>query len=141
MSKFLAGSTYFFSEYPDFKSEDIDEVEIVDTDQFKHLRQISGRGRCLFQVKKQSSTEAYIQSALTSNLGMTVGKFLIPEFCRAISLEISDLPKLQPLIEKLDTRHLYEKIIFESYLENKDFKLTKAQKDLAYKNYKESRGL
>ena len=33
-----------------------------------------------------------------------------------------------------------EKIIYEAYLENKDFVLTQKQRDAAYASYKESRG-
>ena len=71
---------------------------------------------------------------------MVVGKFLIPEFCAEIGLQIEDLPKLLPLVAKLDDNHLYEKIIFESYLKNGAFNLTKEQRLAAYKKYKESRG-
>jgi hypothetical protein len=34
MSKILMGSNYFFSQYPDFHSKDIDVIELVDTDRF-----------------------------------------------------------------------------------------------------------
>jgi hypothetical protein len=135
------GSTYFFSCYDDFKSHDIDEVEIIETADFKYMRHLSGQGKCLFQLKRKETAEEYIQDALKNNLGMTVGKFLIPEFCTEIRLTIEDLPKLQPLIDKLDDRHLYEKIIFESYLENGTFVLTEEQRLAAYKEYKESRGI
>ena len=112
MSKYLMGSTYFFSCYNDFESHDIDEIEIVDTDQFQYLRHLCGQGACLFQLKQKESLESYIQDALNSGLGMAVGKFLIPEFCDSIGLKVDDLFKLQPLIDKLDIKHLYEKIIF-----------------------------
>lgn len=140
MSKFLMGSTYFFSEYPDFQSHDIDEIEIIETDNFKYMRHLAGQGKCLFQLKKLNTTEDYINIALKTNLGMAVGKFLIPEFCNEIGFTIEDLPKLKPLVDKLDTGHLYEKIIFESYIKNNSFTLSKEQRNLAYKSYKESRG-
>lgn len=140
MSKFLMGSQYFFSEYPDFQSKDIDELEIVDTGDFKYLRQLSGMGRCLFQLKRQPSTEEYITFALKSSIGMVVGKFLVPEICQAIGFTIEDLPRLQPLIERLDSYHKYEEIIYNSYLENKAFILTPDQRLCAYQSYKESRG-
>ena len=50
--KILVGSRYFFSCYSDFDSKDIDEVEIIETNEFKYMRQISGMGKCLFQLKK-----------------------------------------------------------------------------------------
>lgn len=139
MSRILVGSTYFFSEYEDFMPKDIDEVEIIQTTKFKNLRQITGKGRCLFQLREQASTEDYIQYALQSNLGMEIGKFLVPEFCRAINFSFSDLYRLSSLILKLDPKHEYEKIIFDSYLKNGDFTLTKEQRDEAYSSYKKSR--
>lgn len=134
------GSQYFFSCYNDFDSKDMDEIEIIETNEFKWVRHITGQGRCVFQLKKQNTTDDYINYALRSNLGMVVGKFLIPEFCEEISLTINDLPKLKPLIDKLDERHKYEEIIFDSYIENGSFNLTDEQRERAYKSYKESRG-
>ena len=140
MSKFLMGSRYFFSCYDDFVSKDIDEIEIIETSEFNHIRQLTGQGRCLFQLRKQADKENYINYALRSSLGMVVGKFLIPEFCEAINFTIDDLLKLKPLIEKLDGQHKYEEIIFNSYLENSSFVLTDEQRQRAYESYKESRG-
>ena len=140
MSKFLMGSTYFFSCYNDFESKDLDEIEIIETQDFKYIRHLSGLGKCLFQLKRKANVEDYIQDALKSNLGMVVGKFLIPEFCAEIGFKVTDLPKLQPLVAKLDDKHLYEKVIYESYIKNGAFVLTEEQKLTAYKEYKESRG-
>ncbi len=141
MSKILIGSRYFFSCYADFESKDFDEIELIETDEFKQMRQLTGQGKCLFQMKKHSSKEPYIEFALKSKLGMVVGKFLIPEFCREIGFTVTDLPRLRPLIEKLDDKHKYEQIIFDSYIENGSLTLTDAQRALAYKSYKESRGV
>ena len=140
MNRILIGSNYFFSHYNDFNSKDVDEIEIIETKDFSHVRQITGRGRCLFQLKKQASKDSYIDWALKSNLGMVVGKFLVPEFCNEIGFTIEDLPKLAPLINKLDNKHKYEKIIYDSYIENGAFILTNDQRDRAYKHYKENRG-
>lgn len=140
MSKFLIGSRYFFSCYDDFESKDLDEIELIETDKFKHMRQLTGQGKCLFQLKKLPSKEHYIEIALNSKIGMVIGKFLVPEFCEAIGFEIADLPRLKPLVEKLDDKHKYEQIIFDSYIENSSFTLTDKQRAIAYISYKESRG-
>ena len=139
MSRILMGSRYFFSCYPDFQSKDIDEIEIVETNDFSYMRQITGRGRCLFLMRKQPSKEHYIDYALKSNVGMVVGKFLIPELCAEIGFGIEDLPRLRPLIDKLDYKHAYEKIIYDSYLLNGSFSLTAQQREEAYKSYRQSR--
>ena len=70
---------------------------------------------------------------------MVIGKFLVPEFCNEIGFSIEDLPKLTPLIEKLDKKHKYEEIIFNSYLQNGDFILSEEQREKAYFSYLESR--
>lgn len=141
MSKMLMGSRYFFSCYDDFISHDIDEIEIIETNQFQWFKQLTGQGRCLFQFKKQQSKNDYINYALSSDLGMVVGKFLIPEFCQAIGMTVEDLPMLQPLINRLDEKHKYEEIIFNSYIKNNAFSLTDEQREEAYKSYKLSRGV
>lgn len=138
-NKILIGSSYFFSGYDDFNSKDIDEIEIIDTNEFQQMRQITGQGKCLFFMKRHSSKEEYIDWALKSNLGMVIGKFLVPEFNAAIGLSVEDLKRLSPLLEKLDDKHKYEEIIYNAYLENKAFVLTQEQKDLAYKSYRETR--
>jgi hypothetical protein len=45
-------------------------------------------------MKRHDSTEEYIDWALQSNIGMVVGKFLVPEFCEAIGFTIDDLPRM-----------------------------------------------
>lgn len=134
----LMGSNYFFNKYDDFKSTDIDKIELVDTNEFKEKRIIRGQGKDYFYLKRKPK-EQLIQDALKSNLPMVVGKFLIPEFNKQINFTIEDLPKLQPLIDKLDEKHKYEEIIYNAYMENKSFTLTKEQRDAAYRRYKEAR--
>jgi hypothetical protein len=141
MSKILMGSTYFFSCYPDFKSKDIDEIEIIETNEFKQMRQITGCGKCLFQLKKHETVQEYIDWALECQLGMVVGKFLVPEFNAAIGLSMADLKQLSPLIERLDDKHQYEAIIYNAYIENNSFTLTDEQRLEAYMEYKNSRSI
>lgn len=133
------GSCYFFSCYNDFKSKDIDEIEIIETQDFKYQRQLTGQGRCLFQLNKQPSKEDYINCALQSSLGMVIGKFLVPEFCELIGFTWEDLRQLSPLVDKLDHKHMYEKIIYDSYIENESLTLTQEQRDKAYASYKITR--
>ena len=135
----LMGSNYFFSQYKDFKSTDIDKIDIVNTSDFKDKRIIRGQGKDYIFLKRKPKEEL-IQDALKSSLALVVGKFLIPEFNKQIGFTIEDLPKVQPLIDRLDDKHKYEKIIYEAYLENKEFSLTQKQRDAAYASYKESRG-
>lgn len=139
MKKILIGSQYFFSRYADFKGSDVDEIQLVETNEFKQMRQLTGKGKCLFQMKRHKNKQDYIDWAVKSNLGMVVGKFLVPEFCEEIGLTIDDLPKLEVLIDRLDDKHKYEEIIYNSYLQNGSFSLTDDQRRNAYISYKESR--
>lgn len=134
----LMGSRYFFSEYPDYHSHDIDKIELQDTNDYKYVRIIRGQGKDYFFFKRKPKEEM-IQDALKQELAMVVGKFLVPEFCQEIGFTIEDLPRLQPLIDRLDEKHLYEKIIYEAYLNNGSFTLTQEQRDQAYEEYKRLR--
>ena len=140
-NKILIGSQYFFNCYQDFHSKDVDYLEIIDTFEFTQLRQISSLGKCLFQLKRHLNKEPYIRWALQSKTPMCVGKFLVPEFNAQIGFTIEDLPRMQPLIDKLDDKHKYEEIIYNSYLENGDFILTEQQRLQAYESYKSSRNI
>ena len=51
------------------------------------------------------------------------------------------MKKLQSLIDKLDDKHKYEKIIFDSYIANNKFILTDNQLEESYNKYKETRKL
>ena len=141
MSKFLVGSKYFFSCYEDFEPHDEDWVEIVETQEFKEMRQIKDfkNNRCIFQMKKHSDIQEYIDWALKCQSGMVIGKFLVPEFNAAIGLSVVDLKQLSPLIERLDNKHKYEEIIYNAYIENDCFILTPEQRFAAYQSYKNSR--
>jgi hypothetical protein len=136
--KHLMGSKYFFSKYPGFHSHDTDTIEIIETNEFLEKRVIRGQGQDMFQLRKKPK-EILIRDALRSQLPMVVGKFLIPEFNAEIGFTIEDLPLMQPLIDKIDEKHNYERIIYEAYLENGKFELTKEQRDRAYAEYKKYR--
>lgn len=134
------GSSYFFQKYSDFSSHDTDYIEIVGNADFPKKRSIRGRGLDLIQLAARSM-ESILRDDINENLPMNVGKWLIPEFCRLVGFKFGDLPKLKQMIDALDEKHLYEKTIYESYLENGDFTLTEHQRLKAYNEYRESRGL
>jgi hypothetical protein len=47
------------------------------------------------------------------------------------------LERLRPLAEKLDDKHLYEKVIYDAYIENGCWGLTDEQRAEAYRIYNE----
>ena len=140
MGKILMGSQYFFSCYEDFQGKDVDYVQVITTNEFAQVKQLTGRGKCIFSLKKHEKVDDYIDWALRSQTGMVIGKFLVPEFCEEIGFTIEDLPKLYLLIGRLDDKHKYEEIIYNSYIQNNAFILTDEQRLEAYKSYKKSRG-
>lgn len=135
MNKFLVGSTYFFNKIDGFSSKDIDYLELVDNPtNFKYSYQLTGRGKCYFKWRR-ISPEEFVEITLKYKTPMLVGKFLVPEFNEEIGFTIEHLKMLQPLIDNMDEKHLYEKIIYNSYIENDAFYLTNEQLMMAYKEY------
>ena len=139
MNRILVGSQHFFSCYEDFCPHDRDEIELIETDKFLHSSLKKEGKDCYIQIRKWDTADQYINAASLSRLGLVVGKFLVPEFCEIIGMTIEELPKLQPLIDKLGPLHQYERIIYESYIENNSFTLTDEQRLAAYESYKQSR--
>ena len=137
--KILVGSRYFFKDIEGFNSKDVDYL-ILDYKPkgYKTQYQITGKGQCLFRWRRMSVDE-YISLALETKLPMEVGKFLVKEVAYTIGMKIYDLKKLAPVFDKLDDKHLYEKVIFESYINNNGFYLTEAQRLRAYEEYKKYR--
>ena len=139
MNRFTVGSRAFFSNYEDFTPHDTDILLLEDnpTD-YKYCSQLRIKGNCYFRWKRMSKEE-FIALHDEKASGLLLGKFLVPEFAKEIELTIEDLKRLSNLLEKLDDKHTYEKIIYNSYLENGDFYLTDEQRKKAYDEYKEKR--
>ena len=139
MKTILVGSTYFFKNIEGFKSKDIDRVVLIDNPVgFKNVRQTSGSGSCLFEWRRMSADE-FVEFTLNSKLPMSVGKFLVKEFCDQVGFTIEHLKKLAPQFDKLDDKHKYEKVLFDSILANNSWQLTDEQLQAAYDMYKQYR--
>ena len=139
--RFKVGSTYFFNCYPDFIPSDIDEIEFEENPKlYKNFMQFrkNDRSRCLFKWRKMPIDE-FIEYTLNSRLPMEIGKFLVPEIAEYLGCTIDHLKRLKPVIERIDEKHLYEKIIYDSYIKNNGFYLTNEQLDEAYLEYKRLR--
>ena len=140
-NKFLVGSKYFFKNYPDFKSKDEDWLIIeYSSKDYKTKMHINGKGLCIFKWKLLPPSK-YVELLLEGDLPMEIGKFLVPEVCEFIHFRIQHLKKLYPVIKKLDEKHSYQRIIFDSYIENNKFELTEEQRLKAYEEYKRTRNL
>ena len=139
IKQFQIGSSYFFSSYPDYKSKDNDELCIMDEFPFKeNVMNVKLNHKDIFLFRDMPKS-GYINDLVKSNTPMKIGKFLIPEFCSYIGFTIEDLKSIFHIFDNIDSKHTYEKIIAQSYIENNDFFLTTQQRDLAYDEYKSTR--
>ena len=137
--KFLVGSQYFFTGFEGFHPKDIDILYLEDSPQnYDICRQLTGKGKCIFYWRRLTPDD-FIEHTLHKNLPIAIGKFLVPEFSKEIGFTIDHLKKLLKLAQELDDKHKYEKIIFDFYIQNGDFFLTKDQLDAAYAEYKKYR--
>lgn len=131
----LVGSNVFFKDIKGFTSKDTDILEfVVNPTDFKNVRQFKFPNKCVFQWRKMN-IDKLIDITLSRNFPMEIGKFLVPEFIKEFNLSIDDLKRLEPIITKLDDKHKYEEVIYNSYIENNDFYLTAKQLKNAYEIY------
>ena len=54
-------------------------------------------------------------------------------------ITLEDLKPFEEIFNNMDEKHQYEKIIYDAYVTNNDFTLTKEQRDKAYESYKQTR--
>ena len=131
--RFRVGSSYFFGE-----GHDIDEVEFTEHPKlFKNVMQFrkKDKTRCLFIWRKMDPDE-FVEYTLNSRLPMEVGKFLVPEVADYLGITMEHLKQLRPVVDRLDKKHEYERVIYEAYMKNGGMFLTPEQRDLAYLVYK-----
>lgn len=138
--KITVGSKAFFSSIKEFKpSSGEDELYLLEKGNgYEYIQTIKVFNKYIIKIVRRPK-EDLIKYALNSSPAMVVGKFLVPEFANEIGLTIDDLKRLQPLIESLEKKHQYEKIIFESYIANNNFTLTEEQLQEAYSSYMTTR--
>lgn len=135
-AKFQIGSRVFFGEFPDFDSKDDDTLYVMTGWDVKaNVLNFRKDSRDYFFVK-DAPKEILIKETLDSDIPLRAGKFLVPEFHEYLGLTIEDLKRLSPLFEKIDENHSYEKIIYQSYIENGSFTMTDEQRQKAYEEYK-----
>lgn len=128
----------FFSQYEDYSSHDADYIEFQDSPTlFKTFMNARGHGKDIFFYKTMSKDE-FIKYELEhcKKTPMAVGKFLAPDVIKYFKLTIDELKQFQFAFDNIDERHTYEKFIYDCYIENNDFILTKEQLDNAYEIYK-----
>ena len=138
-TKIEVGSRAFFGGIADFASKDHDYVVLVDQPQgFNYRRECSLRGVDTFEYKRMSAAD-FVAKTLEYADALAVGEFLVKGFADAIGLTIEQLQQLQPLVEKLDEKHQYERIIFDAIISAGSWDLSDETLQAAYLSYTESR--
>lgn len=136
---YLVGSKAFFSGLEGFKPKDTDRLRFVEKGNgFNNYIQRSGGAHCDFLWVMKPKQEM-IDYALQHGPAMQVGKFLVPEVAAVLGLTVEDLQQLRPLIDKLDAKHEYQRVIADAYQANGSFTLTEEQRLAAFEKYRESR--
>ena len=139
--RFKIGSLYFFEDFPDFKTHDLEELVFIDKSETicETKLWIRNDGYDLF-IWKKLMPEEFIQYHLSEvDIALEIGKFLIPEVNEYLGFTIEHLKQLETLFNKLDENHLYEQKIFNFYIINNKFELTESQLNEAYLEYKKYR--
>jgi hypothetical protein len=138
-SKIRIGSSVFFDMYEDFKPHDHDYLILVDEPQmFKTMLYVRGKTDDLMYWRNMSKN-TFIDTTLERGFYMEAGKFLVPDFCKAIGMTVDDLKRLGKMFDNIDAPHRYEKLIYDAYINNGDFTLTNEQRLRAYEEYKKYR--
>ena len=139
-SKIIIGSRAFFEGLEGFDPKDTDYMEVVECGSgYKYMRQVSTAGRCLFSVVRRPISELLEWTLASGSTAMRVGKFLVPEAAEALGFSFDMLPRLAPMIAKLDDKHAYERVIYDAYLANGSMTLTDEQRAAAFASYKAAR--
>ena len=139
IKEFKIGSSIFFDSYSDYTQKDIDILAITDLPLFgKPMMNMKLKDKDIFFMCIEDNS-VMLDKTLESGVNMRAGKFLSPEFAEYIGLTIEELKKLKPMFDDIDEKHMYEKVIFDSYIKNNGFFLTNEQRLMAYEEYKRKR--
>lgn len=136
--RFLVGSRAFFAGIGGFKSGNRNQLELLDNPNFKQGVEKNDRVTRVFKYTKEPA-QTMIDRCLASGNPLQVGKFLVPDVAHAIGLQVQDIERLAPLIERLPDKHEWQEVVYNAYLANGTFTLTEEQRQEAYAAYKEAR--
>lgn len=138
MKQFLIGSKAFFSSFKDFKAVDTDYLVIDDNPDFRITKTyMDGDNHYIYW--ENMSKEQMIEEHRYIYKGRFIQKFLVPEFVEYLGFTIDDLKSVAFLLDWLDDKHSYCRVIYNAYIENNSFTLTQEQLNQAYEVYKMDR--
>lgn len=134
MNQYLTGSRAFFDCISGFTPHDTDIVEFdASLDYPVKIVSIGDVTKFIWKYDKSSD----IINFMLANQEPTcqVIMLLIDKIAERINLKIDDLQLVKPLIEKLNGKHGYIKIIYKYIILNNDFRLTEKQLLEVYNDY------
>jgi hypothetical protein len=141
IKEFEIGSQSFFKEKMNYFNKLSDILYIVDKgDGYNFISSTDYSGRTEVYLVKRNKNELIdwvLNNSLEANL--EIGKFLVKEVIDYLDITIDDLKLFDSIFSNLSDKFEYEKIIYDSYIENNSFDLTEEQLNKAYESYKESR--
>lgn len=134
------GSEVFFGAIEGFTSKDSDWLCLVNghVGGDKAMR-VKIRHDDIVMYRHDYTKDDFINEVLKCGIAMKVGKFLVPEFASHYGVTIDDISVFGDIMETIDEKHEYERIIYDAYLENGAFTLTDEQRLTAYESYKAAR--
>lgn len=139
--KIEIGSGAFFKNFPDYVEKDRDFLVLCEKELIP--------GKLIINMRKDKDDVFFMWNCGKDELirrhsgftfsPMAAGKFLVPEVIQELGIQISDLEILRNVVERLDDKHSYEKVIYNSYIENGNTNLTPEQLEKAWEEYKKWR--
>lgn len=140
LKKIKCGSSVFFNKFDDYTLKDVDWIVLVDKiPKDNPMWRVKIKDDDLMIFKIGTTKQQYMDMVFNTKVPLKFGKFLIPEFVKYIGFKIDELKQFEDIVNNLDDNHKYQKIIYDSYLENNSFTLTDEQLNKAYTEYKKYR--
>ncbi len=145
VKRFLIGSKAIFSGYKNFDDITTDtDILIIDdkpTDYDIETQYHDPDDDTIHYIrwKNMSKDELLFHHVHNVYMGTFIQKFLVPEYAEYLNLTIDELKSMERLLEFMDSKHEYEKVVFHAYVENNGFFLTPEQKEEAFQVYKKCR--
>lgn len=155
LSEFRVGSYPFFKDYPDYICHDIDKLRFVDKIDIKYDDLCANRK---YLVIRENEEDIFIYEKMTkeqylnyifcdmrmnndNDLQYIYEDFslLCPDFIQYFNITIDDIRPLENNFKHKNDKHKYQKVIFDSYIENNGMYLTQEQLNKAYEEYKKYR--
>jgi len=141
VKRFIIGSRAIFTGYKDFEDYTTDtDILLIHDDpdywletQYHDPEDDNIHYICWANISKEDLLYYHIHNVY---MGTFIQKFLCPEYAEWLGLTIEELASMERLLQYMDNKHSYEKIVFYAYIKNGGFYMTDEQKAAAYEEYK-----